>query len=659
MASFSFPVPIESVPLFDDRLTVGAAARQLALAGGQPAILLDRATHPVGLLFPHRLLDPDLPPGRLLGSLSTTLLEVVPLIRSTITLEMLHDCAHALRHPTARYVIAIEEGGRAIGVIDLVTLPALESTDRDLSMVVERFSHEVASPLMGVLSLATLLNDERLASLSEVQQKQVQAISHGADRIAYELERLDLVSRIRMGKTILYDELTTLMSLFGQVIAQARDRCQRSHPEPEENLTSWDIASTTISIDRRYSLHLFAAAIECVLGRYGSWQDLHLSAQVLEGDLMVSLQSLDPMLGRNLTPLSLLKMIPADRTEVLIFLRILVHFVKGDLSLKPVAGAGFQLTLLLPNIVVSESDLDTTTSVSGLDRVETFDADTLNSNISSHKTGLIETRDGDSLPSSRAIVLTRHLQGQDLALLDQPGWYIAIAVSIDDLLDKVARLSPKLVILDCATYDDYHSVTQHLIRHLDKRAIAIATLRHRPTRINPSSLLESRLTPEPFGLHYPLRPSDISSCFEWARVMRSTIVLVDLRDPPSPTADSQPTNIKGSSIADQLRRHHCRTIEVNDLDRAQLFAEIWRPHAIVLQFLPDSAVTDWPQKIEILADRVGIPCLIFHFGNWSGQACRLDRSIVYWPESSQPKTSRKPDVIPALQWLQHHHQLLR
>ncbi len=653
--------------MLDDRLTVAAAARQLSLAGGQPAIMLDRAMHPLGLLFPHRLLDPDLPPGRMLGSLLTTLLEVVPLIRSTITLEMLHNCAHALRQPTARYAIALGEDDRAIGVIDLAALPALESVDRDLSMIVERFAHEIASPLMGVLNLATLLGDERLVSLSEPQKKQVHAISYSAARIAYELERLDLVSRIQMDKTILYSELTTLTSLFLQAIAQARDRCQRSYPEKEEDCIDWKTTAIPISMDRRYGVHLFAAAIECVIGRYGSWKNLHLSAQSIEGDLAVSLESVDPvdpMVGINLTPRSLLEMVPADRTEALGFLRTLVHFLKGDLSLKPSPEAGFRLTLLLPSIVAPDSESD---SESDLDIVETFSPDISSRNRSSNQTRSteskgstksVEPRGEDCVPASRAIVLTQHLNGHDLAQLEPPGWYVAIALSINDLLEKVARLAPRLVILDCEPYDEYHNVTRHLIRSLDKQAIAIATLhRHPPDTANQPPDFNSQRSPVTFGLHYPLQASEVSSCFEWVHVMRSTIVLIDLRDPLLLQTRSRPKNTKGTSIANQLRHHHCRTIEVNDLDRAQLFAEIWQPHAIVLQFFQDSVVADWPQKIEHLAEQVGIPCLIFHFGNWAGQACRLDRSIVYWPESSQPDDLHEPEVIQALQWLQHHHQL--
>jgi signal transduction histidine kinase len=657
---FSFPVPIQSVPLLDDRLTVEAAARQLVLADGQPAIMLDRAMYPVGLLFPHRLLDPSLPPGGRLGALSSTLLEVVPLVHATITLEMLYDCAQALRHPTARYVIAVEEGGQAIGVIDLVALPALESTDRDLSMIVERFTHEIASPLMGVLSLAALLGDERSTSLSELQQKQVQAIHHSATRMAYELERLDWVSRIYTGKTILYAEVTTLAVLFDQAVTQVQDRSQRLPLEPDHDFVGLEMAATTIAIDRRYGLHLFAAAIESVLGRYGSWQNFRPVAQVLGKDLILSLQSEDATIGLNVTSLSLQTMMPADRTEALGFLQILIQLLKGDLSLKPNLGAGFRLALLLPNVVVPplgarsrlglESGLE-----SGLEDAEILDAGLPTRTPFQNQMASVELQDGDGISSNRAIVLTQRLRGHEIAQLDRPNWYTAIASSIEELLDKVARLSPRLVIIDCALYDEYHNVTQHLIRRLDQQAIAIATLRHRPNTIPRPSSLHSTLGPETFRLHYPLQVSEISSCFEWAKVVRSTIVLIDLHDPASFQTRSPASEVPGTSIAEQLRRHHCRTIEVNDLERAQLFVEIWQPQAIVLQCSPNLVAADWPQKIETLADHAKIPCLIFQFQDWAGQACRIDRSIVYWPEPDPVDSLQRLDIIAALQWLQHHN----
>lgn len=319
--------------------------------------------------------------------------------------------------------------------------------------------------------------------------------------------------------------------------------------------------------------------------------------------------------------------------------------------------------LLLPGVVVSGADLE------DLDLVETSGVDTAKGDQSSSQTAstaaIAPDQDND-IPADRAIILTQHLTGHDLAYFEQSGWYVAIALSINELLAKVDRLAPRFVILDCAAYHEDHSITYHLIRDLDRQAIAIATLhRDRPelanltdptNPTNPPSDPSSQRNSETFTLHYPLQSSEVSACFEWAQVMRSTIVLIDLCDPLLlPPHTTQPT-IQGSSIAHQLRRHHCRTIEVNDLERAQLFAEIWQPQAIVLQFVPESAVADWPQRIEHLAERVRIPCLIFNCGDWAGQACRLDRSIVYWPASSPSDAMDQPDVIQALQWLQHHHR---
>ncbi|TAF57190.1 MAG: hypothetical protein EAZ61_01940 [Oscillatoriales cyanobacterium] len=203
------------------------------------------------------------------------------------------------------------------------------------------------------------------------------------------------------------------------------------------------------------------------------------------------------------------------------------------------------------------------------------------------------------------------------------------------------------MILDCAAYAEYHSVTQHLIHRLDKQAIAIATVRQTS---NPHPTPQ----PETFRLQYPLQSPEIAACFEWAKVVRSTIVLVDLHDPESLLAPTPQVAPQGTSIAHHLRRHHCRTIEVNDLERAQLFVEIWQPQAVVLQCPPQIMAADWPQKIEHLADHVDIPCLIFQFHGWAGQACRIDRSIVYWPESNPTDSPQTPEIIAALQWLQHH-----
>jgi hypothetical protein len=98
---------------------------------------------------------------------------------------------------------------------------------------------------------------------------------------------------------------------------------------------------------------------------------------------------------------------------------------------------------------------------------------------------------------------------------------------------------------------------------------------------------------------------------------------------------------------------------VDDLKQAQLFAEIWQPHVIVLQFSDGTSLGQWPQTIEQFADRVNIPCLIVQFSGWVGQASRLDRSIVYWPELSEPEGRRESDTIHALQWLQYHYPILR
>jgi len=652
-----FSIPIESVPLLDERLTVTAAAHQLSQTAGQPAIVLDRSTAPLGLLFPHRLLDPGIHPDCVLESLAATVLVVVPLIRSTMTWDLLQDCAPMVQQPTTRYAIAIGAEGQALGLIDLLTLPALAPMDHSLPMIVDRFAHEVASPLMGVLSLVTLLEDERFVTLPEPHHQHIQAIGHSADRMAYELERLDLASRIHQGKLMLYPESTTLASLCWRAITQAQNRCQPPRDgdvalsQAGRMLPSGAIDTVALWIDQRHGLHLLAAAIECVLGRYGSWTNLWLASTVIHGDLVVSLWSdadTSVVLDTR-TSQSVQATIPPDRLETLYFLRTLVDFCGGDVSLKPSSDHGFHLDLLLPSVVISDGgaiELDTETLIG-----EITSAGITNTTsplaVPSRTTHTPQKR---GVASKRALVFTQRLSGDELALLEQPGWYVAIARSIRELSEKIAHLSPQLVLLDCETHELYRHLMPEVARHW--KGQAIATLRERPTTA-PFSPLGSNIQPIPdtFTLRYPLQAVEVSSCFQWASVINSTLIVLDLRDHRGATARSPEQTIP---LVDQLRRHHYRTIAVNDLDQAQLFAEIWQPQVIVLHFPDDANLESWPQMIEDFADRVNIPCLVIQFRGGCGQASRRDRSIVYWPTTSEPETDDQSNVIRALQWLQYH-----
>ncbi|NJN60604.1 MAG: hypothetical protein HC795_02840 [Coleofasciculaceae cyanobacterium RL_1_1] len=56
-----------------------------------------------------------------------------------------------------------------------------------------------------------------------------------------------------------------------------------------------------------------------MIGHYGSSKNLHFAAQAIAGDLVVSLESVNLEGGVKLTPRSLLEMIPADRSEALVF----------------------------------------------------------------------------------------------------------------------------------------------------------------------------------------------------------------------------------------------------------------------------------------------------------------------------------------------------
>lgn len=668
MSSFSFSVPIESVPLLDEHLTVAVAARLLSQAGGRPAIVLDRANEPLGLLFPHSLLDLSLHPDSALGSLSPTVWVTVPLIQSTAAWETLWDCVTLVQQPTVRYAIAIGEEGEAIGVIDWFALPAFAANHHSLVTIVDHFTHEVASPLMGVLGLVTLLEDERFVTLPAPYHQHIQAIGYSANRIACELERLDLVSRIHQGKLILYPEATTLASLCWQAISQVQDQCPSSREEDatsqpgERVLPSGAIETVSLWIDRRYGLHLLAAAIECVLGRYGNWMDLWLSVEVIQEDLVVSFQSHTTGFVDNQTSQSVQATMPPDRLETLCFLQTLVDFFGGDVSLKPNSGEGFYLDLLLPNVAIAEEAASQSATRARIATTPSTDPARIPPIRTSSVQALARTLPTPSrtqqrvVASKRVLVLTQRLSGDELALLEQPGWYVAIALSIRELSAKIVRLSPQLVILDCETHELYGQLLPHITAHW--KGQAIATIREQPTTA-PSSPLGSRVQsiPDTFVLRYPLQAAEVTSCFQWASIINSTLIVLDLQNHPGDQArSSEPT----LPLVDQLRRHHYRTIAVNDLKQAQLFAEIWQPHVIVLYFSGRDHLESWPQRIEDFANQVKIPCLVIQFDDCCGQASRRDRSIVYWPIASplELRQTSEARVLCALQWLQYHYPII-
>jgi len=597
----AFPVPIEPVAQLREQIAVSVARTQLARLGGRPAIAIGRDGRPRGLLFGHRLLACDCPPQTQLGAIAAEAAVVVPCLRSRVSLAHLRDLACLVSHPAERYAIAIDDRGAAIGIIDLLTVP--QCVDRDFSSGIERFAHEAATPLMGILSSATLLGDERLALLSDPQRDRLQAIHRSAKRLARELERLDLLARIQAGRATFYPEPIALATFCQEAIERA------GGPPVRSARGGHTIEDGAIAIDRRYGAHLFAAAIEAVAGRFGAIETVRVAATLCGRDAIVVLH--DRAAARDAVTNGARTESGngvgngvgngAQDDETLEGLRTLVTAVGGDASLCRDPETGTTLSLLLPNVAESPD------------------------------------RDG---PCDRALVWTQ--AGRDFTALQRPGWYVARVSSIADLLAKVDRLAPRRVFLDYGRDRDRQQIGDALDRLLRARDLEVAIVDA------PDGCTDARRSRD--CLHYPLVAAEVDRSLAARPTGEATIVSIDLR---TEAADRE-------EIAQRLRRHHCRTIEINALDRAALFAEIWQADVVFCLNDRDTRNAELPAQLERLADELAVPCIAFDLGGYCGQASRRDRSLVYWPDRrdadpTEPigavEMPEMPDAIAALQWL--------
>ncbi|MGD1900707.1 MAG: hypothetical protein ACFB9N_00505 [Geitlerinemataceae cyanobacterium] len=602
-----------------ERVSVAEARWQLARLGGRPAIAVDRDRLPLGLVFAHGLLAEGLHPQTRLETIAAGALTAAPCVDAAVSLARLCDMACLARGPAERYAIAVDGRGAAIGLVDLLALP--EARDRDFDSGVERFAHEAATPLMGVLSLATLLEDVRLAPLSAPQRDRLAALRRSAERIADELERLDWLTRVQAERTTFYPEPIALEELCQQALERA--------------LAGRDIArkvaatAASVSLDRRYALHLLTAAIEVAGGRFAA--SIQIEADVVGRDAIVSIAG-----GRSDAPHDRpLNEQGPEEAVALDGLQTLVGAIGGDASLWR-DGAGRRLSLLLPGVATT-ADL----AELGVTRAARLaeQSPIERSPIERSKTaGPYESPTAGSAPTTcdRAIVWTL-ASPRELGALWQAGCYVAVATSVAELLAKIERLAPQVVFLDYARDRDRQASGERLklSNLVADRNLTIATI-DAPTRWESGAGASQNL----HSLRYPPVAEAVELCFA-ARVQReATVMLLDLRVGP----------VDREAIAGRLRHHCCRTVEIRDLGSAELFADIWQPDAIFC-FGGAGLGGSLLSEIEPLAERLAVPCIIFDAPSVRGRSCRLDRSLVYWPTGGDPTRPLEPEAIAALQWL--------
>lgn len=430
-------------------------------------------------------------------------------------------------------------------------------------------SHELKTPLTAVLGLSQLLKDQSLGSLNERQARYARLIhDSGRHLMAIVNDILDL-TRIETQQLELCLEPISIAAFCQQVIEQI----QRQMP------TDSAVLSRAIHVEIEPGVEMLLADEHRLRQMLTSLLSNALKFTDPEGEVGLEVKAWDGWIAFTVWDTGI--GIPADKQHLifqkfqqlenpmtrryegtglgLVLTQRLARLHGGDVTFVSTEGRGSRFTLLLP-----PAPPDTALNLN-LDLALSLHVP------QQHRLALIIESGPRFLDD-----LTAKLMGQ--------GYRVTIARSGPEAIEKTRRLQPRIVFLnpllpllsgwDVLTLLKSNPETQHI-----PIVITATPLEREQAKINQADgFLTLPIDEADLGktLEKLTHPSPDSSIMP----LKGLTILYLGTEAPQPTHSE--VSFSAADLNHMLHQHHCRLLEVDDLDQAEMLARVWQPDVILL-----------------------------------------------------------------------------
>jgi signal transduction histidine kinase/CheY-like chemotaxis protein len=462
---------------------------------------------------------------------------------------------------------------------DLVQLNRLK--DEFLACI----SHELKTPLTAVLGMSSLLKDQLLGELNERQAHYAQLIYRSGRHLVAIINNILDLTRIETGQLELSLEPLHIPTLCQQAYEHAQ---QQQLVETNAESTTLPPADHPFQLEvqsdlqymvadelrlRQMLINLIANAIKFTqpaneIGlRVESWEgwiaftvwDTGIGIPPEKQHLIFQkFQQLEPPLTRQFRGTGL----------GLVLTQRLARLHGGDITFTSVLGKGSEFTLLLPPVPPQMSDFSSDTvhlpkpalMQTGHNRlvlIVEMDAEQLETRVT-QLTELgyraIVARSGtEAIEKARRLQPAAILLNAQLPLLS--GWDVVTLLKADETTRKIP-------IVMIASRVERNQAYQHGVDQFLSLPVDLPTLEH---------CLDQFILPNP-----PELPDD---------AMTDLTVLHLYEGNPSLTLISAEAAVS-QELNHLLYPYHCRVLEVDDLEQANLLARVWKPDVVLIDQTP-------------------------------------------------------------------------
>lgn len=428
-------------------------------------------------------------------------------------------------------------------------------------------NHELKSPLTSLLGLSTLLQDPRLGTLNPRQARYARLIHQMVRRLVATVNQLLDWFRLDSGQLILFPTEVDVQELGPQVIRSiaTQNSYQDESATPVETHFSWSVepglprlVADPLRLRQMlhhlvsYRLEQIEAAIPygLLVSQWGNWLALtlwdrgsglpaHLQAQLFQ-DRYAPMAPNHP---------------PAGQTDLgLILTWHLVRLHGGDITFVSSPTRGSQFTLLLPQGTATTDALAGTS----LEIPAPLPMTTALIVLACTEVGVID-----------AVV----------SAVQETPYRVAIARSAAELLDKVKRLKPTLILLHP---DSFSGEEQARMQPLATRKMPLLQLGSddpfAETIASSTLSPDSQLSPAQIASQLVACLHQLLATPSAPLVVPAGLTILHLTE----LSNQGPEVVPPGSLSTWLHTYQCRVLEVDDLSQAELLSRVWKPQVVLL-----------------------------------------------------------------------------
>lgn len=516
----------------------------------------------------------------------------------------------------------------------------LEQSNRLKDEFLHCITHELKTPLTSMLGLSSLLKDQAIGSLNERQIQYAHLIYKSGRQLVSLVNNILDLTRLETGEFQLNFDVVNIQATCEQAYREAlevqdlSDKPSQSHAARPPQADNTPAVSFTIDIQpglhhtvadglrlKQMLMQLLSNALK--FSHFQGSIELHVSLWESWLAFTVTDQGVGIPLDKQHLIFQKFQQVehPLTRTFEgaglgLVLVQKLAELHGGDISFTSEEGKGSQFTLLLPAAPLdspgragyfspmypsygqpcNQTNPDPASDFQGISPLSTGAiAPSKSHPSSSQHQGLavvVETS------ASVLETITHHL--------NQLGYRVVVARSGTEALGKVRRLQPSVILL---------SLTVPMLSGLDVLLLLktdVAT-QHIPiiTLSAASEVRKAKDLGADAQLEYPVGVAELYSRLHHVmkghhepRVRTQSMTVLYLNPERASERDEQ----DGGTLSDSsiplsteklnalVHPLHCRVLEVDDMDQAELLSQVWHPNVILLS----NAVTDYASWLAFL-----------------------------------------------------------